>query len=96
MKIIGLGDETVILQANRNEVANLLNFYSKYDNGFPKLVADMEINIEAFYRNATRYKNALSNKKLDDIRNALETMLNLITPLQVVAEKVNSEINEEV
>ena len=96
MKIIGIGEDTVILEAGRREVANLLNLYSNYDKGMPKLIPNMDIDIQSLYHSANSYKNALRHEKFDDIREALQTMLDIITPLQVVAETVNKEINEEV
>ena len=67
MKVIGETNDGYILQASKEEIANLQGLYSQYSEGFRVNVED-EINITPFYRMA---KNANSlRSKSDELRSA--------------------------
>jgi hypothetical protein len=84
MKIIGESTESFIIEASKNEVANLLGYYSKYSDRKPPVVVGNEIKINEMYTQLyelSRRKDDL--KKMHDSLIEYASYLLEIDPIKV-------------
>lgn len=87
MKVIATTQEGYILEAGRDEVANLMGMYSSYSDGFRIPSIGDDINIEGLYekyRAAERIRNEKAS--LDGIINMLQRAAADVEPFIVKKE----------
>lgn len=83
MKIIGESREGYIIEASKDEVANLIGYYSKYDDKFKISVGD-KINISGMYQQLYNLKN--NQPRLKEIVKTLRNLADLLEPVCPVIE----------
>ncbi len=84
MKIIGRGDDSFIIEARRNEVANLIGYYWAGEKGCPMPKIGDEINISAMYEKLSDIKQMTGVR--DTIKNAATSILNTVEIASPVIE----------
>lgn len=95
MKIIGTHESGYIIDVPKDEMANLVGYYSHYDEKFRgvELRAGDEVEISNMYRQLY----TLSNKKqeLTQTVKALRNMADLLEPVAPVIEKMFDDVLKE-
>lgn len=92
MKIIGRSENGYIIDASRNEIANLIGFYSDCGRSFDNqnIGIGCEINVHDMYHQLYDIANAH-----DDIEKAKERLKNCIDILDLVNPVININIKRE-
>lgn len=92
MKIIGRTEKGYILDATKEEVANLIGFYSAYEKDFRKksIGIGSEINISGMYKQL--YGLAV---KHDDIEKAKDNLKRCIELLDIVNPMIDISIKPD-
>lgn len=79
MKVLGQSDETYIIEATKDEIANLQGVYSRYHDYFVIPKVGDEINIKPFYRMARECKYIQANRdKILEVINSLTLATDVI------------------
>lgn len=92
MKIIGESQDTFILEASKDEVANLTGYYSKYDDKF-KATVGSKIKISAMYGQLYNLKN--NQPELKKVVDKLRTIADLLEPVcPVIEAQIKDAIKE--
>lgn len=88
VKIIGTTQEGYILSASLEEIANLLGFYSAYDDKAKvrDLKSGTEIKISGLYQHL--YALSSMKKKLGEAQSALRECADRITPVVPVVPEI--------
>lgn len=86
MKIIGTTVSGYLLEANKNEVANLIGYYNEYDQREKgkSLHIEDEIKIDAMYKQL--YNLRTNQPELKKIVGTLRNLANLLEPVCPVIE----------
>lgn len=82
MKIIGKGEHTYIIEATKDEVANLMREYSKYD--IKDLKCGTTIDIKELYSQYRDLHSTLLSKNITGARKELTRIVSLLTPIEEV------------
>ena len=94
MKVIATTEDGFIIEASKNDIANLTGYYSTYDKDFKKLKIGDEIAIHDMFVQLYTLE-----KKKQDLSQTVKTLRNLadlLEPACPVIEKVfETAINEE-
>jgi hypothetical protein len=85
MKILGKTEDGYILEAHSDEVANLIGYYSKYNENFKVQVGD-EIRINEMYHQL--YTLQHKQPELQTIVSTLKNLADLLEPVCPVIENV--------
>ena len=93
MKIIGKTNGGWILTASRTEVANLVGYYSAYDDGATKLKSGDEINVADMYRQL--YYLANHQEELSKLSQYLIEVANQLVLREPIIRNATNELNEE-
>lgn len=87
MKIIGATENGYIIDADANEVANLIGYYSKYTKDFVKPKVGDEIQVDAMFKQL----HTLANKK-NDLSQTVKTLRNIAELLEPVCPIIEKSI----
>jgi hypothetical protein len=79
MKIIGKTQEGFILDASRDELANLLGFYGNYASGCPDWKLGMDIQVSKLYERIHTMRK--SEASLADCAKSLRNLADLLEPI---------------
>lgn len=86
MKILGLGGESVIIEASRDELANLVGYFSKYHTGkYEPKVGDI-FKVSAMYQQL--YQLSTKDAALSKMAKALKDLVELLEPLDPLVPAV--------
>ena len=85
MKIVANTDEGFMLQAHKDEVAQLIGFYWSGSNNFPRLGIGSNINVHEMYRYLQQLKEVETNLKAISLQLAAMSKLTgeLVLPVTV-------------
>jgi hypothetical protein len=83
VKVIGESRDTYILEASKDEIANLIGYYSRYDDKAHVSVGD-KINISSMYKQLYNLKN--NEPKLKEVVKTLRGLADLLEPVCPVIE----------
>lgn len=84
MKVIGESEDSFIIEASKNEIANLIGYYSKYDSKF-KINAGDQINISDMFKQL--YNLEHNKPELSKVVNTLRNLADSLEPVCPVIEK---------
>jgi len=90
MKIIATqGSDHFLCVVSKDEIANLIGYYSKYDRDFPAVKEGSVIDINGMYRLAANM--ASIHDKLKGANEALRTCANLVDHIAIDKLIINTE-----
>lgn len=101
MKIIGQANENYIVSVSSVELANILGFYSNWDDGFRGAVAtaikhETDLQVSKIYEHYYNLKHVVtSNEGYDNARKRLEDMLKALTPIEDLLIEEKKLIDED-
>ncbi|UWG96811.1 hypothetical protein LPY66_18325 [Dehalobacter sp. DCM] len=90
MKIIGQSENSFILEASKDELANLIGYYSKYDQK-AKVNPGDEINISNMYRQLYTLE-----RKQPELRKVIDTLRGIANMLEPVAPVIEGLVKESI
>jgi hypothetical protein len=81
MKVIGKTGNGFILEASKNEVANLLDLYSSLHQSF-KVDVGKEIEISSIYNRYRSFENLIKSEEFKDALRKLNKTVKILTPIE--------------
>lgn len=87
MKVIGKTESGFILSAEKNEIANLIGYYSGYSEGLPKLSVGSEIDVHSMYQQL--YVLSAHNKSIKDVQKKLSDIVSGLDEVKPVISTVS-------
>lgn len=95
MKVIGKAEDYYIVQVHESELAPIIGCKSNYDADFRNIVNSSlkgaDIKVSKIYQNYCKVKSISSSNKYDLARTKLEEMLEALTPLEELVNKMTEE-----
>lgn len=91
MEIIGKTKEGYILKASKNEVANLIGFYSDYSDEFRSKGLEIGDSIQISKMYNRLYKQERSSKDLERTAQTLRTIADLLEPLDPIIKALSED-----
>lgn len=96
MKILGASNnEDYIVQLTKEELANILGFYSKYDVEFARIVKEAlkgkPIPISLIYRNYWKVKSIVESSEYSKAKSKLQEMIDAIEPIDELISELKKE-----
>ena len=95
MKIIGKTNDGFIIQASKTEVANIIGFYSEYDNDYGKNKPEIGTEIRLHDMYAQLYTLANHQKELGNIAVRLEDYAKTLRIIEPIINKMVTEVKED-
>lgn len=102
MKIIGIANDNVIIEADKNEIANLVGAYSKHQLDKEKDGYDydtlfrvgVKFNISKIYNKMRNLQYIKINSEYDSARSKLKEMLDSLTPIEDLVTLLKNELEK--
>ena len=97
MKVIAeLSEKKCLVEMDKNELANLLNFYSTNSSGFDfRSLLNKEIKVSSIYHKYKTIRDVQSLKDWDKARTKLEQMLDALTPIESLIQSIEIPKNND-
>jgi hypothetical protein len=85
VKVIGKTESGFIIEASKEEIANLTGYHSSYSNGYKSPLVGVEIQVSKMFRQL--YDLEHNQPELQKVVNTLRGMADLLEPVCPVIEK---------